>query len=453
MSFARIFEIGKRSMLAYQSAIDTTAGNIANVNKRGYTRRRVELSELSQGIAGLGRIGLGVNVEEVTRIRQRMIEHQLYQETQHLGKFEAGEMMLNQLESVFGEASGAGLSNVISEFWNSWNDLANDPESQANRSIVKDRAIVLANTFNRIHTDMQNMQTQLASEINYKIDNINQVTNQIAQINKQISLSNSPDLMDERDLLIADLAKMVNIKVKEKEDGQVIISTSGLILVSEQFSNELTTTISRDDEYNSITVGFKNMNHQPKITSGQLASLLDVHNNNIPDNIDNLNALANSLADSVNSLHSTGYNLDNITGINFFNSNNGGASDFQVNSAIISDPSLIATRTATTTGPGEGDLALAISNLQHEAIVDGQTASNYYTSMLSVIGSEIQQTEFLFNSQQIIVEQIVNQKESISGVSLDEEMTRLIQYEQSYEAAIKVMNTVDEMMETLLAMR
>ncbi len=453
MSFSRIFEIGKRSMLAYQSAIDTTAGNISNVNTKGYTRRRVDLSDLSEGIAGLGRIGFGVTVEDVTRIRQRMIEHQLYQETQHLGRFETGEMMLNQLESVFGESSGAGLSNLISEFWNAWSDLANDPESQANRSIVKDRAVVLANSFNRIHADLQSMQDQLSIEINSKVESINQITNQIAEINQQIMFTNSPELMDKRDSLLADLSKQVNIDVKENENGQVTISTSGLILVSEEMVNELTTTITRDDEHNSITVDFKNMNHQPEISSGQLASLLEVHNQNIPENIDKLNILANSLANNVNSIHSSGYNLDNITGVNFFDANTNGASGFKVNSAIINDPGLIATKTTTTTGPGEGDLASAIYSLQNEALVDGQTASNYYISMLSIIGSEIQQTEFLHNSQQIIVEQIVNQKESISGVSLDEEMTKLMQYEQSYQAAIRVINTVDEMLETLLAMR
>jgi len=450
MSIARIFEISKRSMLAYQAAIDTTAGNIANVNKEGYTRRRVDLSQLTEGIAGLGNLGLGVSVDEVTRIRQRMVQHQLYQEKQHLGKFEAGEMVLSQLESVFGEASGAGLSSVMTEFWNSWSDLANDPESLANRSIVKDRAVVMADTFNRVHSDLQTMQTQLESEIISKVDTVNQISNQISKINQQIVFSNSPELFDERDLLISDLAQLMNINVKEKVDGQVTISTSGLILVSDDEVNELNVNTTRDDEFNTVTINFNNMNHQPDINSGQLASLLAIHNKNIPDNINNLNILANSIANNVNSLHSTGYNLNNVTGVNFFDVNTGGASSFKVNSAVVSDPGLIATKT-TNTGPGEGDLALAISSLQNETITDGQTASDYYISMLSIIGSEMQQTELMHNSQKIIVEQIVNQKESISGVSLDEEMTKLMQFEQSYEAAIRVMNTVDEMIQTLLA--
>ena len=156
MSIARIFEIGKRSLLSYQAAIDTTSGNIANVNKQGYSRRRVDLSDLTAGIPGIGRIGLGVNVENIERIRERMIEYQLYQETQNLGRYESGEMMLKQLEGIYAESSGAGLSNILSQFWNSWNDLANDPESQANHAVVKDKGIVLANTFNRIHNDTLN---------------------------------------------------------------------------------------------------------------------------------------------------------------------------------------------------------------------------------------------------------------------------------------------------------
>lgn len=452
MSIARIFEIGKRSLLAYQSAIDTTSGNIANVNKEGYTRRRVDLSNLSAGIPGLGKIGFGVNIEEVTRIRQRMIDNQLYQENQHLGRYETGEMILTQLESIFDESSGAGLTNAISEFWNSWNDLANDPESQANRTIVKDKGRVLADTFNRIHSDLQGMQRDLGSEIESKVDNINQIINQIADINQQIKLNGSLDLKDERDILITSLSELVNIDVKEKENGQVVISTSGLILVSENEVNELNTIVTKDDEYNSITVKLKNIDHDVEIQSGQLFSLLEVHNQRIPNNIDQLNALAKSIADNVNRIHASGYNLDNITGIKFFDENVNGASDFKINTAILKDPGLIASKKSLT-GQGDGDLAMSIANLQHETLIDGQSATEYYTSMLSAIGSELQQTELMRGSQQMIVDQIRNQKESVSGVSLDEEMTKLIQYEQAYEAAVRVINTVDEMMETLLAMR
>ncbi len=452
MSLSRIFEIGKRSLLTYQSAIDTTAGNVANVNKEGYSRRRVDLSELTAGIPGIGKIGLGVNVENIDRIRERMIEYQLYQEKQNLGRYETGEMMLRQLESVFAEGSGAGLSDILSEFWNSWNDLANDPESQANHTVVKDKGILLANTFNRIHNDMQNMQNQLAHEVEAKINNINQISEQISNINKQIQLSNSPELADERDILISDLSEMINIKVNENNLGQVTVTTSGLLLVSEAEANQLTMSVSRSDDYNQIAVSFENMNHKPEITSGQLKSLLDIHNDRIPNNIDKLNELARSIAENVNNLHSTGYSLNDITGLSFFDTNVGGASDIKVSDAIINDPGLIATKTSIT-GPGNGDMAMAISNLQFDTFVDGQTASDYYISMVSLLGSEIQDMEFMHGSQRVIVDQIYNQKESITGVSLDEEMTRLIQYEQAYEAAIRVINTVDEMVETLLAMR
>jgi len=317
---------------------------------------------------------------------------------------------------------------------------------------VKDKGVVLANTFNRIHTDMQNMQNQLANEIESKINNINQIANQIAVINNQIQLSNSAELKDERDILIADLAEMINIKVRENDQGQVNITTSGLLLVSEAEASQLTMSVSRSDEYNQISVSFQNMNHQPEISSGQLKSLIEIHNDRIPNNIDKLNELARSIAENVNNLHSTGYSLNDITGLTFFDTNVGGASDIKVNNAIVNDPSLIATKTSLT-GPGNGDMAMAISNLQFDTFVDGQTASDYYISMISLLGSEIQDMKFMHGSQQVIVDQIYYQKESISGVSLDEEMTRLIQYEQAYEAAIRVINTVDEMVETLLAMR
>jgi len=450
MSISRIFEIGKRSLLTYQSAINTTSNNIANVNKEGYTRRRINLSEMTSSMGLVGQIGWGVDVDKIVQIKQLMVENQIYHENQNLGKYSADKSLYTQIEAIYADSTGAGLSDVLTDFWNSWNDLANDPESQGIRSVVKEKGKLLANTFNRIHSKFTDMQDQTASEILVQVETINQIISQISKLNEKISVSNSLDLKDERSLLINQLSKYINIDVRQNND-KITISTDGFILVSDGNINLLSTEISTENDFRKINIKINNINHRPDITSGELASLLETHNKTIPDNLQNLNDLAAGLAKHVNDIHSSGYNLDNVTGVNFFNENIVSASDFKLNDAIEQNPALIATRSSLS-GEGDGSIAQAIFDLQFNDIINGQTASNFYNSMITDIGNQLKDSSFLYDSQQLIVQQLENQRESISGVSLDEEMTKLMQYEQAYQAATKVVSTVDEMVQTLLLM-
>lgn len=447
MSLSSIFEIGKRSLLTYQSAINTTAGNISNVNNENYARRRADLSSLSPGI-----FGIGINAEQGVRLRQQYVEHQLWYENQDFGRYETSEMILSQVENVFAEDTEAGLSNLIDEFWQSWNDLANDPESDAMRAIVKDKAVVMTNSFNRIHTDLKNMQDNIAPDIQAKVDEINQKTNKLADINKQIRVNSSPGLLDERDKLITELSKIVNIKVKEKDNGEVSIFVDGLILISDEVVNEITTDITIENGNHRINIKYKDFDKTINVKSGELYGLLDNHNNKIPEYLQELDLLAKNIAENVNAVHRTGFNLGGITNVDFFESGISGAADFRVAPAVVNDPTLIATRAAGE-GEGSGSIAQAISDLQFSGIVNGSTVSDFYNSMLSDIGSSLQEAEFLHQSQQLIIQNLQNQKEAVTGVSLDEEMTKLIQFEQSYEAAARIVTTVDEMIQTVLSLK
>ncbi len=451
MSIGNIFEIGKRSLLSHQAAINLTAGNIANINKAGYIRRRVDLNALTAGLPQLGKMGLTLRGNEIVRVRQRLAENQLWLEYQDLGKYESSSTILSQLEEVFAEPTEAGLSNVLNEFWNAWNDLANEPESTANRAIVRDRAVVLGNTFNRIHSDYKSSQVQIQSEITDTVNSINHLLNQIGSINKQITQSNSMDLLDQRDQMITELSKQLNIKVVEKENGEVTISTDGLILVSGAQVNTLSASFSTEGDFSQVTISIDNINYEPNIRSGALAGIVEIHNEVIPDTMKKLDELARTLAARVNEVHRQGANLDDISGINFFAGDVTGADNFRLNEAIINDPGLIATK-AVGEGNGSSSMALAIADLRMENFVGSLSPNDFYTSIMSQLGSVVQENDFLLESQTMIVQQLENQKQAISGVSLDEEMTRMMQYEQAYEAAAKVIDTVDGLVQTLLQM-
>ncbi len=447
MSISRIYELGKRSLLAYQSAINTTAKNISNVNNENYTRRRADLSQLSAGFSGLG-----INHEQALRLRQQFAEHQIWQENQLLGKYEMRYQMLSQVENVFAEGTEASLSNVLNEFWNAWNDLANDPESDFARNLVKDKASVLSNTFQRLHSDLKNMQEQILPEIKTQVSEINQITSELLSLNKRMRTGSTPELMDQRDQIINELSSKLNIKVKEKENGEVSIYADGYLLVSDETRHVLETEVSEKSGNYFATIKLQKSDHALTINSGKLAGLLDVHNKQIPHYLKQLDQLAGVIADEVNQLHRQGENLLGSSGINFFADHINGAADFRLNEAILNDRALIASRMPGE-GEGSGSLAQRIGDLQFKSMMNSGTTAEFYNAMLSNLGSDIRENKFLEESQSLIVQELKNHRDETAGVSLDEEMMRLVQFEQAYQAAARIITTVDEMAQTVLNLK
>jgi len=447
MPVSNVYEVGKRSLLAYQSAINTTAGNISNVNNANYARRRVDLSQYIVGFSSLG-----LSLHESERMQQRYAQTQLWNENQSLFEVGTSGMLMGQVEDIFSEDTESGLSGVMAQFWDSWNDLANDPEGQYARALVKDKGVLLANTFQRIHTDLNQMQDQIRPQITIEIQEVNELTGQIAEINQKLMLQESPDLLDERDKLIDKLTGLIDVKVKETERGKINIYADGFLLVGDEFSYKISSETETVNGVERTDIFYLDSDKKMNITSGSLKALLDVHNNKIPEYLAKLDEMAINLAETVNNIHTTGENLGGITNISFFNSTITGASDFQVNLAVEQDPSLIATRL-----PGEAEgsnsIALSITDLRLQKTLNGRNVDEYYQSMIADIGNKIRETDFLENSQQNVIENLLNQKESITGVSLDEEMTRMVQFQQSYQAAAKIISTVSEMVDTVLALR
>lgn len=440
-------------MLAHQSAINTTANNIANVNTLGYRRRRVDLAKMTSASSylGFGQLNGVYSTDQATLIRQRFVESQLRYEYQQNSQYQSDELLLTQVENIFGEPGDSGLANVMAEFWNSWSDLANDPESQTARTLVADKGELLSNTFNRVHSDLVNLQEEIGSDVISKVDEINRLVVQLGELNEKISGNLSDDLMDERDVLLNDLSKLMNIDVSENSNGMVTVATNGNILVASNYVNELTTDIESGDGTVTIKVGLVDGANEITVASGELGSLLDISRNEIPEYLNQLNYMARELAERVNAVHSSGYSLTGVTGLSFFSEEVTGAADIHINSAISDDPSNIASSGALDT-PGDGSIAQALADIQNETFMMNGTAGDFYQSIVSQIGSSLQEASFLRSSQELVVTSMENQRDSVSGVSLDEEMTMLIEFERGYEAAAQLISTVDELMSTVINM-
>jgi flagellar hook-associated protein 1 FlgK len=444
MPISNILNLSKQALLSHQSAIDTTSNNISNMNTKGYTRR---LTNFDQGL-GINQISKNVSDEVVSRVRNSFLEKQFIHQNSYSAKYSMDNTIAKQIEDILSEPGEAGLSHSLSDFWMAWSDLANNPESQSVRTVVKDKSQALVNTFNRVYNDLHQLQNSIKDNLSNKVDSINQKLKQINKINNQLNSNKSDDLLDQRDSLLSELSELINIETNFGENGRVSIYSNGQILVSGSQPSELRLEKKKDGS-GLLQIKAGNMEDGIRVKAGEIGSILSMHNKNIPDYIEKLNTLATNLSQEVNKVHRSGYNLDDITGINFFADNITTAGDFRLNEKIVAEPGLIATSDEAGE-PGNNNIAQSINNLRSEKIIKGVRPEDFYGAFVTEIGSKVQEAEYLSSSQEKVVKTIQNQRDSSSGVSLDEEMINLTKYEQGYQAAAKVVNTVNDMMYTVL---
>lgn len=447
---SNLMEMGKQGMLYAQASIETTGKNIANVNTIGYSRQRLDINPLLPEIFSSFSLGSAINGDTLRRIRQNSIDLQFWRQNSLQAQYSSEETLLRQMEGILPENTDVGLRAMFDEFWIAWNNLANDPEGTTVRTGVRDTAEILTQTLNRVHRDHRDLQTNVGSDIGGAIDDINNLTRQIAELNR-LNPGNNLDLEDQRDRLVDRLSTLINITV-HRDGNSVSINLGGLVLVSGRNFYGLEVAKTKDGQgIGLIQINLADSDQQVNITSGELGAMLKVYNVDIPNAIRQLDVLALTIIEEVNAVHRTGFNLDGVTGLNFFDDSATGAANIKVDAAIVNNPFLIAS-SDTLGEPGNSGIAKALSALSEAELIGNQTISENYRSLITTVGNRIREANFLKSSQAKVVEFLALQRMSISGVSIEEEMTRLVQLEQAFAAASKLVNTADELIQTLLQM-
>jgi flagellar hook-associated protein 1 FlgK len=460
--------MGSKALTVQQKGIYVTGNNIANVNTPGYSRQRLNLSSDVPLNTGIGPVGSGVTANEIERVYDRFLGVQINNETQSLGQWEAYKDSVERVEMVFDESGGYGLNQVMSEFWNSWQDLTNNPSGSIERTILVAKSEMLTATLSQNYEDLQQIQRDIDSNIEGAVGEINRLSQNMVDLNQKIIQTElgghtANEYRDQRDLVLKELSELIDISSFEDANGGVTVSVgSGQVLVEGTHTYTLSTQPDAsghrditwiDSSGNSVIIS-------NDISKGKLKGWLDARDVDINDSLNKLDTLAQNLMAAVNPLHANGYGLDNSTGNDFF-TGSATAVGIQVNPLIAGDTKLmIAGDTkliAAAQGadkPGDNSNAITIANLQDAPTMNGGTVTfgAYYDSMVSDAGLAVQQATSYYGHQSQMVLQVENYRESISGVSIDEETVNLIKYQNAYQAAAKLINTADEMMETILSM-
>lgn len=467
--------IGMKALMAQQRALDVVSHNIANAATEGYTRQDINLAASRPVKVEAGYIGTGVDIKGFQRIRDQFIDTQLRTECKELGEWEAKADILAKIEMIINEPSDSSLRSVMDQYWQAWQVLSeNSPESSAARGVVVQRGVDLVVTFNHIDRLLSELQADINQGVSIRVKEINSIAQQIGDLNNQIvkaevSGYKANDLRDKRDLLVEQLSRIVSVDVLEDASGSVTISAGGATLVSSSYIAEMRftddgrdPTLAKLEWVNSYT---GSVISPVTINGGTLRGYLEMRDRQIVELRNELSTLAARIAEEVNDLHRTGSGLHNTTGLeaglDFFvrpdDTQPFSASNIRVNQELIDDPNKVAASKASPVIKGDGSNALAIAQLKDKLTMNPTalgdytaTFDDYYRSMVAQVGINAQEADRMAGNQKLLVDQLLNRRESISGVSLDEEMTNMIKYQHAYTAAARVINTMDEMLELIV---
>lgn len=446
--------VAMSGLRAHQYAMSVTAHNIANAGTQGYHRQEARfmpgnplMGAFAMTGIGIPQLGTGVMVNTVERMRSDYIDSQIRMAGQWAELWSYKDQTLKQIESLVAEPGELGLSNALNRFWNAWEELSVSPESLPSRISVIESGVALSLGFGNLYSSLRQLQARADQDVIDNASRINAIAHEIAHLNEQITRSNSGgfqpnDLLDQRDMLLDKLASITQIQVHGIGGSDMFISISGKTLVQGHSVNEVAITPG-DSGRSKLVWAIDGTDVQ--ITGGALLGQLQIRDGTIEDYIARLNTIASTIVDKVNAVHATGITLDGSP-----------AGDFFVPGTNASNMEVAAdTMTLGITSPAPDDvynsLPKMLAAIRDEILIDGETINGAYLGLVSRIGAQSREAASRSQVQNLSLQQLNIQRESISGVSIDEEMLNMVKFQQAYNAAARITSVIDEMIETVIS--
>lgn len=466
-------EIGKSALLASRRAMDTTGHNIANAATPGYSRQQVILEPIIQRVDVVsGTSGLGVRVVDVQRIRDPFIDGVLRGEQAKKAGFESQKEVLDHLQILFAEPSDSSMRNFVDAYWAAWHDLASEPQSQAARAQLMETGCSVADMFRHLGSQIDSLTGDVEAAISSTVTKVNLLSERICSLNTEISRAlarKEPvgDLMDRRDLLIDELTELTGATVSYLDEGTVKVSIGGIPIVDKYKSYPMSSAITSNGVEFYVVTG---PNDSDKLllsgVSGALGGYKVARDEIVLKFRDELNSVALKFFEGINYIHQvdpeTGAIDSNAHYPTFFQFSNDVLSTIKVTDEIVNDPSKIRTSRGQDDLDGEIAHAIAdyIAGTPNEFLSDVTFGSGFdlsggnftekWMSIVGKLGVEGQKVEIGHSTQELLVKELANRRDSISGVSREEEITELIREQHAFNAAARLISVADEMLDTII---
>jgi len=612
-------EIGKRGVQAHQQAIHVTGHNLDNAKTEGYSRQRIEMKAFDPiYLPGLnreetpGQIGQGVTIERIERIRDQLLDRRIVAQASSEGYWEARDPYVRMLGQMYLEPGETSVRSKMDTFWNAWQELSIYPADSAPRTAVIERGKTLIDGIHHRYKGLKGMQEQVDRDIQLTVEQVNEITRQIAALNGDITRikamgDNPNDLMDRRDLLVDRLSGIIDITIDSRDPDEFMVHTAGLVLVQGKIGRQFDLRKGIDDE-GYAHIFWQDTGKEMRFSKGVLGALLEMRDETINGEIRTLDNMTMNFVDLVNEIHSKGYGINGVTGLNFFSEypfvtnvngnydrsgdgnfdssyiyringsnvleaqaqpgfegvitlagpngnvqvpynstdtvadiisriNNSGAEvvarlnregrlslkgtptqpidgvhenpDFvirhiedsghfltgyagllgqdgifdwgtadavanlrngadysvapiahpsgwiEVNPDLVKDPTSVASGFAfngNAANPGNGDAAHAIASIRNSPVMVGQFATfdDYFADSVGRMGLLGDQSKMALATQNQIMKELKDMRQSISGVNIDEELANLIRYQQGFNATARFVSTVNSMLDVLM---
>jgi flagellar hook-associated protein 1 FlgK len=461
-------DLAAQSLQTQMTGISVTGQNLANVNTPGYTRQTVNIETSPDIPTTFGPEGTGAEVVSIQQAVSTVLNGQIQGQESQSGYWNAQQSALQSVQddldtflssasstSSSNSTSSSGLSSLISKFFNDLQAVATSPTDTGNRQTLISDAQQLAQTFNQVNSGLTQMNTTLNTTLSNDVSSANQLLSGIASLNQQIATAqfgggNANDLIDQRQQDLQNLAQLTDITTTANSNGTINVSIGGQTLVS---GDKVLDTLQTYDPGNGQLLVETATGGTPlTLGGGSMQGTIDARDGTLATLQAGINNVANTLITQFNGTYSAGYSLTGTTGDGFFTGT--GAADIGVNPILANDPEAFqASGSATNTG--DGSVALQLAQLSNTALssLNRQTFEGSMNEIVGNFGDAAQNANEQVSNQSAVMNLLSSQQSSVSGVSVDEEMTHLLTYQQAYEASAELVTTVNQMLGDTLAMK
>lgn len=528
-------------LFANQRSLGIVSHNIANANTEGYSRQvmNTKAYDPQKLPGGLGTLGVGVDITAVKQIRDNYLDFKYRVETSVQGEWDARASVLEELEGIFNEPSDSSIAELLDQYYESLQSLQKNPENLTARTLVRQNTIALSEGTQRISNMLKDLQADLNFQFKSAVGEVNSLADQIAKLNETIYKSEleggiANDVRDQRNVLVDQLSKLVNVDYYEDEQNRFYVLVGGQQLVAHYRSDNLelvarSQKVNEDDDEEIMDVQWGNGN-KLNITSGKLLGLRDVRDNmfgdkkGIPYYIDKLNNFTDTFTNTFNGIHEKGYGLNGSTGNYMFTIDNMSTAEYkthlltkgldglaaaEVTASVLNGVSVLpvdeqqdkineniqkvlannpsfegksvrmidgkyyvvdrmkasevtiardledlnkfAAATRLEDVPGDGSNILKMIETRHNVkLYEWGAPEDFIKSLVSNLGVDAAEANRVSQNQGILVKDYSSARDSIMGVSLDEEMANMIKYQTAYNANARMVNIFDEMLDLVV---
>lgn len=450
MSTFRIFEIGKSALLAARRTMDVSSHNIANAATPGYSRQSVVLEPIIQRQAQVS--GAGVRASQILRARDVFIDAVLRNETSRQSAFSVQKDAMDTIQVLVAEPSENSIRSALEGLWSAWHEVSVDPSSVSARASLVERGKSLADMARHMNGQLLSLETDIQMNMEANVNRVNTLSERVVSLNMEISRAVArqepvADLLDRRDILLDEITELTGATVSRLDDRtlSVRVSIAGYPVVDGNHMYKIGVAhLSSGTEFRWIDSGGTPVPMDSRAMGGRLGGLLEAKADIVSSFRRALETLVTGIVDDVVNQHSLGWDPSGSLGQPFFVVDPADyLGSIAVNPAIVAAPSLIAA-SEDPADPLDGANAARIADRLEKTHV--QT----WTAMVGALGAQGQKIESGYDTQELLVKEIRNRKDSLSGVSIDEEVANLVREQHAFNAASRLITTADEMMETII---